>query len=137
MKLIIDIPEEAYKTICDKYATFPKEMKEWGLEAIKNGKPIPNNVTNGDVIKAMFPDAEITFFTTLSGTHTVAVDFEDNTLDLFYCPHTFNLDWWNSRYQKGGKDRRNCEHRHENGNCLAVGGFCTSVDDEYCVKGGK
>ena len=45
MKVLIDIDEETYKTICDKYATFPKEMKEWGLEAIKNGTPIPDNRT--------------------------------------------------------------------------------------------
>ena len=43
MKVLIDISEEVYKTICDKYDTFPKEMKEWGLEAIKNGTLIPNN----------------------------------------------------------------------------------------------
>ncbi|MCI6235738.1 MAG: hypothetical protein MR713_01980 [Firmicutes bacterium] len=30
------------------------------------------------------------------------------------------------------KDRANCKNRHENGNCLAIGGFCTSVDDKYC-----
>ena len=28
--------------------------------------------------------------------------------------------------------RESCSNRHENGNCLAVGGFCTSVDDKYC-----
>lgn len=28
--------------------------------------------------------------------------------------------------------RANCTHRHENGNCLVVGGFCTSVADKYC-----
>ena len=33
--------------------------------------------------------------------------------------------------------RQNCEYRHENGNCLKVGGFCTSVDDEHCMKGYK
>lgn len=29
-------------------------------------------------------------------------------------------------------DRSNCKNRHENGNCLAVGGFCTAVSDEHC-----
>ena len=29
-------------------------------------------------------------------------------------------------------DRRDCKMRHENGNCLAVGGFCTSVNDTIC-----
>lgn len=34
-------------------------------------------------------------------------------------------------YQPKGV-RTNCMHRHENGNCLVVGGFCTAVDDKYC-----
>lgn len=29
-------------------------------------------------------------------------------------------------------DRKNCPYRHENGNCLPIGGFCLSVDDKYC-----
>lgn len=27
-----------------------------------------------------------------------------------------------------------CEQLHENGNCLKVGGFYSSVDDKYCPK---
>ena len=34
---------------------------------------------------------------------------------------------------KSSKDRSGCIHRHENGNCLVVGGFCTAVDDKYCL----
>ena len=30
--------------------------------------------------------------------------------------------------------RQDCEYRHENGNCLKVGGFCTAVDDKHCYK---
>ena len=29
-------------------------------------------------------------------------------------------------------DRRDCPMRHENGNCTAAGGFCTSVNDPVC-----
>lgn len=29
-------------------------------------------------------------------------------------------------------DRENCKMRHENGNCLPCGGFCTAVNDEIC-----
>ena len=29
-------------------------------------------------------------------------------------------------------DRKNCPLRHANGNCLPVGGFCTSVNDQIC-----
>ena len=37
MKLIIDIPDETYKAIMEKYDTFPVQMKELGLKAIKYG----------------------------------------------------------------------------------------------------
>lgn len=29
-------------------------------------------------------------------------------------------------------DRKYCSLRHENGNCLAVGGFCLAVPDKLC-----
>ena len=29
-------------------------------------------------------------------------------------------------------DRQNCPFRHENGNCLAIGGFCLSVPNKDC-----
>lgn len=29
-------------------------------------------------------------------------------------------------------ERDDCPLRHANGNCLPVGGFCTSVNDEIC-----
>lgn len=30
-------------------------------------------------------------------------------------------------------DREGCIMRHENGNCLPVGGFCTAVNDTICA----
>ena len=30
-------------------------------------------------------------------------------------------------------DRSHCKMRHENGNCLPMGGFCTAVNDEICA----
>ena len=42
MQIVIDIDEEQYNTIkSDLYNTFPVEMKKWGLEAIRNGTPLP------------------------------------------------------------------------------------------------
>ena len=63
-------------------------------QAVVNGAPIPDNATNGDVIKAMFPNIEV----------------EEQGKDLFI---VFNMDiqgtpfykaWWNAPYQKGGKE---------------------------------
>lgn len=36
--------------------------------------------------------------------------------------------------QGGVNIRKDCEYRHKNGNCLKVGGFCTSVNDKHCEK---
>ena len=36
--------------------------------------------------------------------------------------------------QVGGNNRKDCEYRHDNGNCLKVGGFCTAVDNKHCEK---
>ena len=74
MKLIIDIPEENYKLICSDGRPFLPSYK-W----IKNGTPILDNSTNGDVIMAIFPNEH---------------DFETD----------FDEEWWNSPYQKGGKE---------------------------------
>ena len=41
MQIVIDIPEEKYNVIKINYNTFPAEMKKWGLEAIRNGTPLP------------------------------------------------------------------------------------------------
>lgn len=40
MQIVIDIDEDKYKSIVEMYDTFTAEMKEWGLEAIKNGTPL-------------------------------------------------------------------------------------------------
>ena len=42
MQIVINVPDEKYNVIKSKlYNTFSAEMKEWGLEAIKNGTPLP------------------------------------------------------------------------------------------------
>jgi len=49
IELVIKIPEEQYNTIkSDLYNTFPAEMKECGLEAIRNGTPLPKG--HGDLV---------------------------------------------------------------------------------------
>ena len=78
MKLIIDIPDDVYKK-----TVFYREFKDLNdcvttIKALENGTPIPDNATNGDVIKALFPNEH---------------DFETD----------FDADWWNAPYQKGGK----------------------------------
>ena len=42
VELVIKISKEKYDAIkSNLYNTFPAEMKEWGLEAIRSGAPLP------------------------------------------------------------------------------------------------
>ena len=42
IELVIKMSKEKYDAIkSDLYWTLPAEMKEWGLDAIRNGMPLP------------------------------------------------------------------------------------------------
>ena len=88
MKLIIDIPDEDYKKINskEKIITISCDI----ASAIRNGTPIPDNATNGDVIKALFPTADISL--------------NDSCFEGVVNKYGFDMNWWNSPYQKGGKE---------------------------------
>lgn len=89
IELLIKIPEEEYERFKKNQK---KEYSESMLDVniIANGIPIPDNATNGDVIKAMFTNSEYEIL-----DNTVITEI-DNGL-------WFTLDWWNAPYQKGGK----------------------------------
>jgi len=75
MKLMIDISKDRYKDVIEAQK---HHLLDSYAQAVANGTPIPDNATNGDVIKALFPNEH---------------DFETD----------FDADWWNAPYQKGGK----------------------------------
>ena len=78
MKIMIDIDDMAYDWLVNG---FPDEDDmEMALRAIKNGIPIPDNATNGEVIDLIFP--------------------YDKTIDV---------DWWKSPYQKGSTNGESTE----------------------------
>ena len=83
MKLLIDINENVYTRLFDNGR--PMDIADGIVieRAIRNGTPIPDNATNGDVIDAMFPN----------------VDFVTDVFGGFNFPKW----WWNASYQKGGK----------------------------------
>ena len=88
MKLIIEIPD-SYNLDGIRNGSIYGQLV---LNAVKNGTPIPNNATNGDVIKAMFPNTDIEIHNI-----TVYVMF-----DMYSNVIPFDLDWWNAPYQKRG-----------------------------------
>lgn len=86
MKLMIDIDEDIYNDIQSRdwkngELIFSEEWK-----VIHNGIPIPDNATNGDVARAVFGNY-VTFC------------MEQDAIQ-----NGENPTWWNSPYQKGGKE---------------------------------
>lgn len=96
MKLIIDIPKKTYNEISEKTTIKCGEVfAQKLLKYIKNGTPIPDNATNGDVIKALFPN-----FYMDERSHTVWVGYDNMS---------FHKEWWNAKYMEG-EDEDNTTH---------------------------
>ena len=98
MKLIIDIPEIEYNTR-KIMGYFSDNFKI--LEAVANGTPIPDNATNGDIVRMMFPKLEYKYAVIDEYTNKPTfVQIIDGDMILT----NFSTDWWNAPYQKGGKE---------------------------------
>ena len=98
MKLIIDIDEDVYKK-----TVFYREFRDLNdcvttIKALENGTPIPDNATNGDVIKTIFDNDKVSeFMGYVRIMARVGNWFNDGIVA------EFDKDWWKESYQKGGK----------------------------------
>ena len=87
MKIIIEIPDEAYEDVKKAggcYYDFGK--------AIVNGIPISNNATNGDVIKSLFPHMK---FQQSSFLELIRAFDENNMIATTH----YSPIWWNAPYE--------------------------------------
>ena len=85
MKIVINIPEGFYeyvKKYYDKCGLYEK--------FIANGTPLPNNATNGDIMKTVFPNLHFGR-NSLSSEYIVFV----NHHPLVSC----SKDWWDTPYK--------------------------------------
>ena len=87
MKLIIDIPEEEYLIIKTKIITGDDGYLD---RAVADGIQIPDNATNGDVLKMVFPNIENQMIDLVMRCGTSVKRIGNDT-------------WMNLPYQKGGK----------------------------------
>ena len=90
MQLVIDIPDGCYEEL--NSGRFPVQDAYRLVAWVKNGTPLPKGATNGDIIKTLFPNAEINYG--LNGI--VGVKFIHMTV--------FDLDWWNAPYKREDKE---------------------------------
>jgi len=95
VQVVIEIDKEAFTNI--EVGAWQRVHPDTMYKAIENGTPLPDNATNGDVMKAMFNTTEEHFYDEDRMVDVYGLDRNDD-------PSTFYADWWNSPYQKGGKE---------------------------------
>lgn len=88
MKLIIEVDKEDLdfirKTFTqDAHDYIPMVIRNCFVDAVLNGTPIPDNATNGDVIKAMFEPNRV----------------ERTDDDVIVEHYDFSEDWWDAPYK--------------------------------------
>lgn len=104
MKVLIDIPQEMFKATQTYYSNNTTRLSiKSCIEKIANGTPIPNNPTNGDMIKAMFPNAIIEINELGSMVH---VKYNNHT-----CWVNYELEWWNAPYKESEGVNEEKNHR--------------------------
>ena len=86
MKLIIDIPDNAYANIQEHKRHTGFTILDL-IKAIRHGTPIPDNATNGQVIRTLFKPNRV----------------ERTDDDVIVENYDFTHEWWNAPYQKGGE----------------------------------
>ena len=102
MRIVIEIPDTDYKFIKSTsksttlYPTTSYPTTLTVYEAIKNGTVIPDNPTNGDMIKMMFPTVDISTNGMFGKEGTVFVHHKDHII-------IFDADWWNAPYRRDGE----------------------------------
>lgn len=88
MKVLIDIPEQDYELVCN----YPEVLFGSYAKFIKNGIVIPDNTTNGDIIKTMFPEYEET---------RMCGDVRYGSKEYANLEFVVDEDWWDTPYKRG------------------------------------
>lgn len=92
MKVIIDIPDEDFEFNMNCCPDLTDLMVIYN--AIRKGKSLPDNATNGDVIKALFSNdvKVITQYDDVFGERFIYLRVGTEKIDLKW-------DWWNAPYK--------------------------------------
>lgn len=95
-KIIIDIQDDEY-TFIKETGVIKMSSDVYIANTIANGIAIPDNATNGDMIKALFPDIEIADSPCLDKVYT-GIMFGKYIGVNIDCMR----DWWSAPYKRGG-----------------------------------
>ena len=90
MKVVIDIPQKLCVEIKQSYSIrLDDKSTNKIIKAIRNGTVLPQNPTNGDMIKVMFPNQDSD-----NGDSVALLDIDG------YVITTIHKKWWNAPYER-------------------------------------
>lgn len=92
-KIVIEIDDKTFGRIFHRDC-IGQEYDYEVTRAIVNGIKLPDNATNGDVIKALFPDIKV------YGCSGYAHSSDKSSVLLEH----MSSDWWNASYKAGDAD---------------------------------
>lgn len=90
MKVIIDIDDNLYTRLFDNGQTDAVDLLK-ACSAIRKGTSLSDNLTNGDVIKTLFPNYTYIGVCVLDKHETILL-------------HDINYHWWKSPYKAENED---------------------------------
>ena len=96
MKLIIDIPNDVYTRLFDNGIQDNEITTDDICEmarALRLGTPIPDSATNGEVIKALFPNIQISDSEVMKNVYT-GIPYRELIGANIDCMR----EWWDSPY---------------------------------------
>ena len=95
MKQLIEIPDRLKEIISTEEGAKDYGVPLWLAYAIAKGVYIPDNATNGDVIKAMYPNAKLIYHEQSELVDSyVTVSLKD--CDVY---QDYPWYWWNAPYK--------------------------------------
>lgn len=91
MRIVINIDDNLYARLFDNGVNNYDDAVDMA-KAIRKGILLPKNATNGDIIRAMFPKAEV-----IEKRAVVMVGISRMIV--------FDFDWWNAPYKAESEDK--------------------------------
>ena len=96
MKVLVDMDGRVYKEVKSPHIESGYNANDC-YDAIRKGIPIYDNATNGDVVKMLFPNADIEeYFDGIPCLYTVTTELPSGHKQFV----TYPLDWWNAPYER-------------------------------------
>jgi len=94
-KMLIEIPDKTYNYFRREWekSSFDSPLNNL-VNGLFDGTLIPDNATNGDIIKALFPSA------VYNENQYLTVTMDCQVRDTMHFVSQFDLDWWNAPYKE-------------------------------------